>query len=122
MVRQVQTTLHQQGTYAGNIDGIWGPETQGAVRSYQQSHGLMVNGQLDSPTLASLNLPGDSTAPATAPAAPAATTSSAAPATTMPAPAAQPVTTSSTTTTAPAAQPVTTSSTTTTAPATPVTQ
>src|SRR5580704_11191239 len=36
MVRQVQTALQQQGVYNGAIDGIWGPQTQAAVQSFQQ--------------------------------------------------------------------------------------
>ncbi len=57
MVRQVQTALQQQGLYNGAIDGIWGPQTQSAVRSFQQSHALTPTGQLGSSTLAALNLP-----------------------------------------------------------------
>ena len=58
MVRQVQTRLQQAGTYSGNIDGLWGPQTEAAVRSYQQQHNLNATGQLDGDTLASLNLGG----------------------------------------------------------------
>jgi peptidoglycan hydrolase-like protein with peptidoglycan-binding domain len=58
MVRQVQTRLQQAGTYGGRIDGLWGPETEAAVRSYQQQHNLNATGQLDGDTLASLNLGG----------------------------------------------------------------
>ena len=58
MVQQVQTRLQQAGTYSGRIDGLWGPETEAAVRSYQQQHNLNATGQLDSNTLASLNLGG----------------------------------------------------------------
>ncbi len=63
MVQQVQTSLAQQGIYRGTVDGVWGPVTQTAVQTYQQSHGLMANGQIDQPTLASLNLPTDGTMP-----------------------------------------------------------
>jgi N-acetylmuramoyl-L-alanine amidase len=62
MVRQVQTALQQQGLYNGAIDGIWGPQTQGAVQSFQQSHALRASGQLNSATLAALNLPADNNA------------------------------------------------------------
>jgi peptidoglycan hydrolase-like protein with peptidoglycan-binding domain len=58
MVRQVQTRLQQAGAYNGGIDGIWGPQTEAAVRSYQQQRNLNVTGQLDGDTLASLNLGG----------------------------------------------------------------
>lgn len=58
MVQQVQTRLQQAGTYSGHIDGLWGPGTEAAVRSYQQQHNLNATGQLDSATLASLDLGG----------------------------------------------------------------
>ena len=58
MIQQVQTRLQQAGTYSGRIDGLWGPETEAAVRSYQQQHNLNATGQLDGDTLASLNLGG----------------------------------------------------------------
>lgn len=56
MVRQVQTALQQQGAYKGNIDGVWGPDTRNALSSYQQSHNLSANGELDAPTLAALHI------------------------------------------------------------------
>jgi peptidoglycan hydrolase-like protein with peptidoglycan-binding domain len=56
LVQQVQQKLQQQGMYDGQIDGVWGPATQTAVRSYQQQHNLSTTGQLDADTLASLNL------------------------------------------------------------------
>jgi peptidoglycan hydrolase-like protein with peptidoglycan-binding domain len=76
LVRQVQTALKQRGTYPGQIDGLWDPVMQGAVQNYQQSHGLAVNGQLDSPTLAALDIPGEGSVPAMQPATPAVATSS----------------------------------------------
>jgi peptidoglycan hydrolase-like protein with peptidoglycan-binding domain len=68
MVKQVQTGLQQQGVYQGNIDGVWGPATMHAVQSYQQKHNLTANGQLDEPTLKSLNIMNDTTANSMAPA------------------------------------------------------
>lgn len=74
MVKQVQTTLQQQGLYKGNIDGVWGAATVGAVQTYQQKHNLIANGQLDEPTLKSLNMTNNtannSSAPNNAPPAP----------------------------------------------------
>ena len=78
MVREVQTTLQQQGFYKGNIDGMWGPATQGATLSFQRARGLSATGELDSPTLAALNSPVSSAAPMMQPGMPAATVSSAA--------------------------------------------
>jgi peptidoglycan hydrolase-like protein with peptidoglycan-binding domain len=69
MVRHVQTALQEQGMYKGNIDGMWGPETRGALRSYQQAHGLTANGELTSPTLAAL-FPPPANAPAPTPLTP----------------------------------------------------
>jgi len=56
LITQVQTRLQQAGTYNGNIDGLWGPATEAAVRNYQQQHSLNATGQLDVPTLAALNV------------------------------------------------------------------
>jgi peptidoglycan hydrolase-like protein with peptidoglycan-binding domain len=78
MVREVQSTLQQQGFYNGNIDGMWGPATRGATLSFQRAHALSATGELDSPTLAALNAPVSSAAPMMQPGVPAATVSSAA--------------------------------------------
>jgi peptidoglycan hydrolase-like protein with peptidoglycan-binding domain len=56
LIAQVQTRLQQAGTYNGNIDGLWGPATEAAVRNYQQQHSLNATGQLDVPTLAALDV------------------------------------------------------------------
>jgi peptidoglycan hydrolase-like protein with peptidoglycan-binding domain len=55
-IRQVQQALQQDGMYKARVDGVWGPATEAAVHSYQQQHDLTATGQLDSDTLASLNL------------------------------------------------------------------
>jgi uncharacterized membrane protein YgcG len=57
-LRQVQTALKQDGLYRGRVDGKWGPHTEHAVMAYQQKNGLQASGQLDQPTLASLNIGG----------------------------------------------------------------
>jgi peptidoglycan hydrolase-like protein with peptidoglycan-binding domain len=54
----VQSRLQQAGDYNGRIDGQWGPATEAGVRTYQQQHNLNPTGQLDSNTLAALNLGG----------------------------------------------------------------
>src|SRR5262245_37062283 len=56
MIRNVQQTLQQDGSYHGRVDGVWGPSTQAAVRNYQQQHNLNATGQLDQDTLAAMNL------------------------------------------------------------------
>ena len=53
-VRQVQEKLHQDGLYHGRIDGLMGPETQQALRHYQQKNGLPATGTADQQTMASL--------------------------------------------------------------------
>ncbi len=58
LVQQVQLVLQQQGTYTGAVDGVWGPATQTAVKSYQQAHNIGSSGQIDAATLASLNIAG----------------------------------------------------------------
>ncbi|MGE5647110.1 MAG: peptidoglycan-binding domain-containing protein [Acidobacteriota bacterium] len=54
-VRQAQTLLKNQGYYAGNVDGISGPQTRAAVRKYQKDHNLKTTGRLDSATTTSLH-------------------------------------------------------------------
>ena len=53
-IRQVQQALQQQGLYHARVDGVWGPQTEAAVRSYQQNNNLNASGQLDQQTMASL--------------------------------------------------------------------
>jgi len=40
MIRSVQRALQAEGFYRGPIDGIWGSESQAAVRAYQKARGL----------------------------------------------------------------------------------
>lgn len=57
MIKNVQAKLHDDGYYKqGAIDGVWGLQTENAVRSFQQAHNLGSSGQLDVPTLAALNV------------------------------------------------------------------
>jgi peptidoglycan hydrolase-like protein with peptidoglycan-binding domain len=55
-IQKVQDRLQQQGAYHGRVDGVWGPGTESAVRTYQQQHNLNASGKLDVDTMASLNL------------------------------------------------------------------
>ena len=43
-VEEVQRILTEGGYYSGPIDGVYGPETESAVRAYQTAHGLEVDG------------------------------------------------------------------------------
>jgi peptidoglycan hydrolase-like protein with peptidoglycan-binding domain len=56
MIRNVQQALQQDGKYQGRVDGVWGPGTQAAVRTYQQQHNMNATGQLDQDTLAAMKL------------------------------------------------------------------
>ena len=67
MVSQVQITLQKEGFYAGNVDGMWGPQTRSALQNFQAAHALRATGELDPPTFAALNAPASSTAPAMQP-------------------------------------------------------
>lgn len=55
-VKQIQTKLKEQGFYTGDIDGIYGSGTESAVKSYQSSKGLSVDGKAGTQTLSSLGL------------------------------------------------------------------
>jgi surface antigen len=57
MVFKVQQRLRDLGFYVrDNIDGQWGPRTATALRNFQHARGLEATGQLDSRTMAALNL------------------------------------------------------------------
>ncbi len=60
MIRRVQTTLQQNGDYNGRVDGVWGPQTENGVRTWQQAHNLSSNGEIDMATLQSMNISADS--------------------------------------------------------------
>jgi hypothetical protein len=46
--RGVQAALAWRGYYNGRIDGVMGPETSAAIRSFQAHQGLPTTGQIDS--------------------------------------------------------------------------
>lgn len=54
-VRQVQEKLNDIGYHAGSVDGVLGPQTESALRRFQQARNLDATGQIDSKTLAALN-------------------------------------------------------------------
>lgn len=58
MVRQLQQKLKQQGYDVGAIDGKWGPNTQKALRQWQQSQGMSASGNLDQQSLSALGIQG----------------------------------------------------------------
>jgi hypothetical protein len=56
LVRAVQIALDEQGYDAGEPDGVFGPQTQDALRLYQDDHGLLVTGWIDQSVVDSLGI------------------------------------------------------------------
>jgi len=55
-VREAQRKLNDMGFRAGQVDGVWGPQTQAALRNFQQSKGLETTGRLNQQTMKALGL------------------------------------------------------------------
>ena len=55
-VREIQTRLKNWGYYSGSVDGIYGSQTEKAVRYFQSKNGLSVDGQVGDLTLAALGM------------------------------------------------------------------
>jgi hypothetical protein len=56
VIANVQSALQQQGYYSGEVDGLIGPLTRGAIADYQRDHGLYTTSTIDQPTLQSLGV------------------------------------------------------------------
>ena len=56
IVVQVQRQLSRDGFYQGAIDGVMGSRTQYAIRAYERSHGLPVDGEIDNQLLGTMGL------------------------------------------------------------------
>jgi hypothetical protein len=56
VIANVQSALQQQGYYRGEVDGLIGPLTRGAIADYQRNHGLYTTSTIDQPTLRSLGM------------------------------------------------------------------
>ena len=56
VIANVQAALQQQGYYRGDVDGLIGPLTRGAIADYQRDHGLYMTSTIDQPTLRSLGI------------------------------------------------------------------
>jgi len=54
-VRHVQQRLNNMGYHAGDVDGVLGPQTEAALRQFQQARKLDATGHIDSNTLAAIN-------------------------------------------------------------------
>ena len=61
-IRQVQNRLRDEGFDPGHTDGVFGPQTQAALRQYQRARGLAVSGRCDPATVEALRLEGFTTA------------------------------------------------------------
>ncbi len=55
-VKEIQTRLKNWGYYTGTVDGIYGSQTEKAVRYFQSKNGLSVDGQVGDKTLAALGM------------------------------------------------------------------
>jgi peptidoglycan hydrolase-like protein with peptidoglycan-binding domain len=55
-IARIQQALNKQGFDAGNVDGIWGPETRAALRNFQERQSLQASGALDQQTLDALGV------------------------------------------------------------------
>jgi peptidoglycan hydrolase-like protein with peptidoglycan-binding domain len=53
-IRELQKILTEKGYNAGTVDGIIGPNTQQALRGFQESQGLAATGKPDQDTLQAL--------------------------------------------------------------------
>ena len=53
---QAQQKLKSEGLYRGQVDGVAGPETQQALKQFQQKNQLQQSGQLDEQTEAKLGI------------------------------------------------------------------
>lgn len=55
-VRRIQTKLKNWGYYTGAVDGIYGWQTESAVRSFQKKNGLTVDGVAGEKTLEAMGI------------------------------------------------------------------
>jgi peptidoglycan hydrolase-like protein with peptidoglycan-binding domain len=62
-IQQVQERLKAEGLDPGPADGVMGPQTEAALRQYQQQHGLGVSGAADEATLKQLQIQLPTTSP-----------------------------------------------------------
>ncbi|MDQ2867230.1 MAG: peptidoglycan-binding protein [Verrucomicrobiota bacterium] len=56
-VGALQRDLKRLGYYCGEIDGVWGPDTQDAIARLQKNYSMRVTGTLTDPVRRALHLP-----------------------------------------------------------------
>lgn len=56
VVTQIQTRLKSWGYYNGAVDGVYGSQTEKAVKYFQSSNGLTADGQAGDKTLAAMGI------------------------------------------------------------------
>ncbi len=56
VVRSAQASLRDRGYDPGAVDGVWGANTENALRRFQQANGLTQTGALDNSTLNALGV------------------------------------------------------------------
>ena len=55
-VTEIQKRLRSWGYYSGSIDGVYGSQTEAAVKYFQRTNGLAVDGQAGDKTLAAMGI------------------------------------------------------------------
>lgn len=53
---ELQVELHRRAFSCGSIDGVWGAQTESALRAFQRASGIAESGILDAPTQEKLRL------------------------------------------------------------------
>lgn len=56
VVTQIQQVLKNQGFYQGTVDSVFGSKTEAAVKSFQKSYGLTVDGKVGTQTLKAMGI------------------------------------------------------------------
>lgn len=56
LIKKLQKALKARGVDPGDIDGVFGPHTEAAVRAFQLQSGLVADGEAGKATLAKLNV------------------------------------------------------------------
>lgn len=56
-IRKIQTRLKSWGYYTGTVDGRYGAKTEAAVKYFQKTNGLKVDGKVGEQTMKAIGLP-----------------------------------------------------------------